>query len=452
MFTVELLSLFVLAPQTASAQAEPVLLTAAQDHARLLKELGIDALRPGKDGMNPKAANFANTDEAKANPYPNIPDVLTFANGRPVKNARDWSNRAKEIRELLDREIYGRIPKNVPKVSWEVVKSEVVPAGEISTVQKQLVGHVDNSAYPKIKVDIRMTLVVPEKATKPVPVVMEFGFGMMPRPRPNSNATTAIRPTTRPQGPSGPSWQDQVLAKGWGYAILEPNSVQADNGGGLTQGIIGLVNKGQPRKPDDWGALRAWAWGAGRALDYLQTDRSVDSKKVAIEGISRYGKASVVTMAYEPRFATAFVGSSGQGGVKIWRRDSGETVENVASSGEYHWMAGNYVKYAGPLTPKDLPVDAHEMLALCAPRPVFVGVGSPKVEGIWIDSMGTFMATSLASPVYELLGKKGLGTATMPEEGTPLIAGDLAFSQHHGGHTNGPNWPNFIEFASRYWK
>jgi len=176
---------------------------------------------------------------------------------------------------------------------------------------------------------------------------------------------------------------------------LDPTSVQADNGGGLTKGIIGLVNKGQPRKPDQWGALKAWAWGAGRVLDYLQIDRRVNAKKVG-------------------------------------------------------WMAGNYVKYAGPLTPKDFPVDARGLVALCAPRPVFVGVGSPNVEGIWIDSRGTFMATSLASPVYELLGNKGLGTTEMPPEGTPLIGGDLAFSQHHGGHSNGPNWPTFIEFASRY--
>ena len=411
----------------------PVKLTAEEDHRRLLKELGIAALRPGVDGMNPKAPNYANIDEAKANPYTNIPDVLTFKDGRSVKSARDWKRRRSEIIEDLDREIYGRAPKRLPKVKWEVLKAEKTTVGDVPVVTKQLVGHVDNTSYPQITVDIRMTLTTPEAAKKPVPVMLEFGF-------PGFNRPPA----------AGPSWQQQVLAKGWGYAVMDPTSVQVDNGSGLTQGIIGLVNKGQPRKPDDWGALKAWAWGAGRALDYFETDPSVDAKEVGIEGISRYGKAAVVTMAYEPRFAIAFVGSSGQGGVKIWRRNSGETVENVASSGEYHWMAGNYVKYAGPLTPGDFPVDAHELVALCAPRPVFVGVGSPNVEGIWIDSRGTFMATSLASPVYRLLGKKGLSTTEMPPEGTPLIDGDLAFSQHHGGHTNAPNWPVFIQFAARY--
>ena len=165
-----------------------------------------------------------------------------------------------------------------------------------------------------------------------------------------------------------------MLAKGWGYAILIPTSIQADNGAGLTKGIIGLCNKGQPRKVDDWGALRAWAWGASRALDYFETDKAVDAKQVGIEGLSRYGKAAIVTMAYDERFAIGFIGSSGEGGVKLHRRNFGELVENVASSGEYHWMAGNFLKYAGPLKWDDLPVDSHELVALCAPRPVFISV------------------------------------------------------------------------------
>ena len=142
-----------------------------------------------------------------------------------------------------------------------------------------------------------------------------------------------------------------MLAKGWGYAIIVPNSIQADNGAGLTRGIIGLCNKGQPRKPDDWGALRAWAWGASRALDYFETDKAVDAKQVGIEGLSRYGKAALVAMAYDPRFAIGFIGSSGEGGAKLHRRNFGELVENLTGSGEYHWMAGNFLKYGGPLTP-----------------------------------------------------------------------------------------------------
>jgi hypothetical protein len=243
-----------------------------------------------------------------------------------------------------------------------------------------------------------------------------------------------------------------LLQHGWGFALLLPTSVQADNGAGLTRGIIGLANKGQPRKPDDWGALRAWAWGASRALDYLETDASVDAKRVGIEGLSRYGKAALVAMAYEPRFAIGFIASSGAGGAKLHRRDFGERVENVASAAEYHWMAGNYLKYAGPLTAKDLPVDAHELIALCAPRPVFISAGSPDVEGGWIDARGMFMAAVAAAPVYKLLGRRDLGTAQFPPMETALVAGDIAFRQHSGGHTAGPNWPTFIQFADRYWQ
>ena len=218
----------------------------------------------------------------------------------------------------------------------------------------------------------------------------------------------------------------------------------------MTQGIIGLCNKGQFRKPDDWGTLRAWAWGASRAVDYLETDKDVDAKRLGIEGLSRYGKATAVTMAFEPRFAVAFVGSSGNGGVKLMRRTLGEQVENLASSGEYHWFAGNFIKYAGPLTPNDLPVDAHELVALCAPRPVFISVGSPTVEGQWVDAKGMFLGGAYAAPVYELLGKKGYGTMEFPPIETALVDGDIAFRQHSGGHTTGPNWGTFIAWAKRY--
>jgi hypothetical protein len=290
-----------------------------------------------------------------------------------------------------------------------------------------------------------LTLTTPAGAKGPVPVIVELGFG-------RTGTFGSRRPGVgRPAGrEAGPPWQEQVLAKGWGYAILVPVGIQADNGGGLTEGIIGLCNKGRPRKPEDWGALRAWAWGASRGLDYFETDPAVDAKRVGIEGLSRYGKAALVAMAYDERFAVGFIGSSGAGGAKLLRRDFGEQVENLASSGEYHWFAGNFVKYAGPQTKNDLPVDAHELIALCAPRPVFVSVGSPMVEGNWVDGRGQFLAAVAAGPVYELLGKKGLGTDEMPPIETGLTGGEIAFRQHAGGHTTGPNWPAFLEWAGRY--
>ena len=409
----------------------------------MLDQLKIDQLRRGADSKK-DSPYAANSDEAKATPYPNLPDPLRLANAQQVTTAEQWWKlRRPEIVELFDREIYGRVPANVPGVTWEAKAASNDVVGGAPVVTKQLVGHVDNASYPSITVDIQMTLTTPAQAKSPVPVIIEFSFV---RPRSSTSAaTTKVAPRE-----TGPTWQEQIISRGWGYATLSPTSIQADNGAGLTSGIIGLVNKGQSRKPDDWGSLRAWAWGASRALDYLETDKAVDAKHIGIEGISRYGKAALVTMAYEPRFAIAYVASSGAGGAKLFRRDFGERLENLAASGEYHWMAGNFLKYAGPLTPGDLPVDAHELIALCAPRPVFIGAGSPSVEGTWIDARGMFLATVAAGPVYRLLGKNDLGTSEFPPIETALIDGDLAFRQHSGGHVTGPNWPTFLKFAERY--
>jgi hypothetical protein len=328
--------------------------------------------------------------------------------------------------------------------------------GGIPVVIKRLVGHVDNSADPSIVVNIDLTLTTPARATGPVPVIMQFGFVLPPGMRFPARggvagaATGGVNPGGAGTGGAAraPSWQEQLIAKGWGFAILSPNSIQADNGAGLRSGIIGLCNKGQFRKPDDWGALRAWAWGAGRALDYFETDKMVDARSVGVEGHSRYGKAALVTLAYDRRFAIAYVSSSGEGGAKLLRRNAGELVENVTGSGEYHWMAGNFLKYGGPLHWNDLPVDAHELIALCAPRPVFIS-GGQKGDG-WVDARGMFMACVAAGPVYRLLGKKDLGTTVFPPVETSLTEGELAFRQHSMGHTDVPNWPYFINFASTY--
>src|SRR3569623_715343 len=188
-------------------------------------------------------------------------------------------------------------------------------------------------------------------------------FERHPAWEPLKEAPFFQRPELNEDGGLPNTWQ--LAAAGWGFVLLDPTSVQADDGAGLTRGIVGLVNKGQPRKPEDWGALRAWAWGASRGLDYLEKDPALDAKHVGIEGVSRYGKAALVTMAFDRRFAVVLVGSSGEGGAKPHRRNFGEAVENLTGSGEYHWMAGNFIKYGGPKAPGDLPVDAHELLALC---------------------------------------------------------------------------------------
>ncbi len=424
---------------------QPETLTAEQDHTRIMQMLHIGALRGGADG-DPKSPNAANMNESKANTFGSPPDPLVLKNGKKVASAEIWwKQRRPEIVEGFEREIYGRVPANAPKVKWEVVSTTRETIVDIPVLTKKLIGHVDNSAFPSIRVNIDLSLTTPAKASGPVPVMMELALS------PEVLASLSKRFPDMFRNQRGPTWQQQVLAKGWGYAVYIPTTVQADSGNGLQSGVIGLANKGEPRKLDDWGVLRAWAWGASRALDYFETDESVDAKQVGIEGHSRYGKAALVAMAFDPRFAIAYISSSGEAGAKLYRRNFGEQIGNIAGTGEYHWMAGNFLKYDGPLTENDLPEDANELIALCAPRPVFIGAGAVNGDG-WTDPKGMFLAAVGAGPVYRLLGKKDLGTTEFPAIETPLINGDIAFRQHNGGHTPAPNWPTFLDFAERYIK
>ena len=430
-----------------------------QDHQNMMEQLGIKALRPGPSG-NESAPNHANYDESIANPFPNLPPVLVLKNGSKVTSAKMWwDQRRPEIVEDFDREVLGRVPKNVPKVTWTVARTVETTVGPYPVIGRQLVGHVDNSLAPSIDVDMQMILVTPARPAGPVPVMMMFGGRGLPELAPP--LPPGARAFTPPPS-SDLASTEQLIADGWGYVAINPGSIQADNGAGLTKGIIGLVNKGQPRKPDDWGSLRAWAWGASRGLDYLETDKGVDAKHVGIEGVSRFGKAALVTMAFDTRFAVVLVGSSGEGGAKLHRRNWGEAVENLTGSGEYHWMAGNFLKYGtaestfGSKTPGDLPVDAHELIALCAPRPTFISYGVPeKGDAKWLDHQGSFMAAVAAGPVFRLLGAKDLGvgddyrTAKMPAVNVSMLDGQLAWRQHDGGHTDGPNWKYFIPWADK---
>lgn len=437
-----------------------------QDHQNMMEQLGITALRPGPSG-NPEAPNAANYDPAKANPYPDLPEVLVLKSGDTVTTAEVWWNqRRPEIVEDFEREVIGRVPKNVPAVTWTVTTQALDRVvGDIPVNARKVIGHVDNSSYPEIDVNIDMTLVTPLNAKEPVPVLMMFGGffgGGFPRKAGEPEPTNRFRGFGNATFNDPPS-TEQLIAAGWGYATVSPASIQADNGAGLTKGIIGLVNKGQPRKPDDWGSLRAWGWGASRALDYLETDPTVDSKKVGIEGVSRYGKAALVTMAFDQRFAMVLVGSSGEGGAKLHRRNFGEAVENLTGSGEYHWMAGNFLKYGtaessfGSMNAGDLPVDAHELIALCAPRPTFISYGIPeKGDANWLDQQGSYMATVAAGPVFVLLGAKDIGdtndyrVAKMPPVNTGLLEGQLAWRQHDGGHEDRSNMKYFIEWANAF--
>jgi hypothetical protein len=472
----------------ASAQS-----AAEQDRAEMMRQLGITALVPGPSG-DESAPNHANIDEARANPYPVLPDPLTLRNGRKVADAKTWfDKRRPEILEDYAREVYGRVPANLPPVQWKVVATDHELVGfSTPVVAKKLIGHIANPADPAKSVDIRAMEVLPANAKGPVPVLIMFGFGAGAWPEPSQPTPAeydrindamkallirqdpglapvfaahqafafAVPPGFRfPQrdanGDLPPT--NQLLAAGWGYVALDPTSAQADSGDGLRDGIIGLANHGQPRKPEDWGALRAWAWAADRVLDYLSTDPAVDARKVGIEGVSRYGKAALVTMAFDPRFAVGLIGSSGKGGATLLRRNFGESVANLAT-GEYYWFAGNFIKYdtkgvSKPnLDANDLPVESNELIALAAPRPLFISHGIPEQgDAHWIDQTGAWKAAYDAGRVYKLLGKTGVGVAgpaDMPPP-TTMIDGDLAWRQHTGGHTDVPNFRYFIPWANR---
>jgi hypothetical protein len=478
-----------------SAVPPPVTLTAAQDHQNMMDQLGIKALRPAPSG-DENAPNHANYDESKANPYPEIPDPLRLNDGEKVTTPSMWWNKRRpELVEMFSKYVYGRVPMDIPKVTWTVTAVDHEMIGFTPVIAKDLIGQVDNSAYPAISVRIHLTLVTPANAKQPVPVLMMFGRAGFPNPNePSGDEFERINKAWKAlliqQDPSlkavfeqHPAWQPvkvtpfqfpqlnadgglpntwQLVAAGWGFVLLDPASVQADNGAGLTRGIIGLVNKGQPRKPEDWGALRAWAWGASRGLDYLATDPAVDAKHVGIEGVSRYGKAALVTMAFDQRFATVLVGSSGKGGATLLRRNFGEAVENL-TDGEYYWMAGNFMKYGtsegafGSKNPGDIPVDSNELIAMCAPRLTFISYGIPaKGDARWLDHEGSFMATVDANRVYRLLGAKGLEvdgdyrTAKMPPVNQGLLGGRLAWRQHDGGHTDAPNMKYFIQWVDTF--
>ncbi|HEV2443639.1 MAG TPA: hypothetical protein VGT07_14025 [Steroidobacteraceae bacterium] len=475
----------------------PVTFTAEQDHGNMMEQLGIQALRPGASG-DENDPDHANYDELLANPYPTLPDPLRLDDGEKVTAASMWwAQRRPEIVSALEDDVYGRIPKDVPTVKWYVAGRRKGTLSGYPIIYTSLIGRVDNSAYPAISVDIPVTLVLPAKVKGRVPVLILFWFGPTPVPptepsdRELGEINGALRSALERSDPSlktvfgahpgtalvsrspfsplqrnadgDPPSIAELIAAGWGFAVLDPTTVQADSGAGLTRGIIGLTNKGQPRKPDQWGALRAWGWAASRTLDYLETDPAVDGRHVGIEGVSRYGKAALVTMAFDPRFAMGLIGSSGRGGAALLRRNFGETLENLTGSGEYHWMAGNFLEYGaskavfGPRNPGDLPVDSHELIALCAPRLVFISYGLPAMgDAQWVDQPGAFMAAVAATPVYRLLGAEGLdvaGTylsARMPPVNRGMLDGQLAWRQDDGGHTDAPNMKYFIAWADRF--
>jgi hypothetical protein len=340
-------------------------------------------------------------------------------------------------------QIYGNVPANAPKVTWEVAETDP-NARDGKAILKRLVGRIgEKPDGPRMKV----TLHLPAKAEKPVPVLLGITFGFGPRgPAAAKGAQAKEKDAPKGRPPGGFDALGECLAQGWGYASLNYTEIQPDRADRWTEGVIGLTLKdGQTRPtPDEWGTISAWAWGISRAIDYFETDTAIDARRIAITGASRLGKTVLWAAAQDERVAAVFSVVSGEMGAALIRRDWGETLDDMAQN--FPWQfAGSLPKWAGKWN--DLPVDQHMLIALCAPRPVYINGG---LTDQWSDPKGEFLAMVGAGPVYRLLGRKDLGVTDLPPLDTPVTTGDLAFHYHSGGHMAVPaDWKAFLEFAAR---
>ena len=359
--------------------------------------------------------HVSNYDETKVKPY-TLPDPLVFADGAPVRTPRDWTaKRRGEIIRLYEAQIFGRIPANTPRVTWRVTEDH--------GPRKSIVGTIGTGADAP-RINVRLDL--PAQAKGPVPLILVLGFG-------GGGAPVADPPVAA-----------DILARGWGYAKAGYQDIQPDRNNTFDRGVIGLTSTAS-REPDAWGAIGAWAWGASRIIDYLQTDRAVDATRIALFGHSRLGKTALWASALDPRIAAVFSSCPGEMGAALSRRDWGETVDDMVQTFPY-WFSPSFAQWAGRWN--DMPVDAHMLIALSAPRPVFVTGGTGDQ---WADPVGEFLAQVAAGPVYRLLGKKDLGTTTLPPLDKPVIDGDLGWHYHTGPHAaTSVDWQAFLTFLDKY--
>jgi hypothetical protein len=404
-----------------------------------LSALGIDprSMRPGVDGDDKAdSPNPGNFDEAKIRPF-TLPALM---GDKPPIDAAGWAERRAQIARLVEDEMVGRIPEAAAsvRIDWTLLKSEKKELDGIKAQVRTMRGATampDGRKGPVIEIEIT----APEKPVGRTPAVIEYTFvfpANFPRP---ANATPPASPAVA------------ALKRGWTYVAYYPYSVQADNGAGLRQGIIGLVSGGALRGPTDWGVLRAWGWGASRVADLLQADPAIDAGHLALSGMSRFGKSSLVAAAFDPRFTASLISSPGAGGAKLMRRNFGEQPTNMAGPSAYHWYTPAFLRYGGPRDIGDWPIDAHMLVALVAPRPLFIATGRADKGDGWVDPRGTYLALLAASPAWRLLGSTGPTSDRMPPVLASPAATTLTWYQHDQGHAATPNWEPFLDWANAQW-
>jgi hypothetical protein len=403
-----------------------------------------------------KTGHVSNYSEEKVAPY-TLPDPLVMASGKPVTSPEMWfKERRPEILTFYRNEIYGRIPDNAPRVTWQVAETDP-NARDGKAIMKRVVGTMgEKPDGPRMN----LTVYLPAHASGPVPMLLNltFGFGGGRGPASGKSAKGAAAPVKTeaagrkaPAAPKGrgPAFDyvGEVLGHGWGFASMNYSEIQPDRPDRWTEGVIGLTLQPGETKPapNEWGTISAWAWGISRAIDYFETDNAVNPKRIAISGASRLGKTVLWAGAQDERVAAVLSIVSGEMGAALIRRDWGETLDDMAQN--FPWQfAGNLQKWVGRWN--ELPVDQHMLIALCAPRPVYINGG---LSDQWSDPKGEFLAVAAAGPVYKLLGKNGLAVADLPPLDKPITAGDLAFHYHSGGHMAVPDdWKAFLEFADRH--
>ena len=435
------LALTMLATSSALTQAPPAPPSATQTN--LGNDVNGNPLRRAL-----KTGHVSNYDESTVAAY-TLPDPLVLASGTRVTGVNMWKRqRRPELLRAYEAHIYGRVPANAPKVRWEV--AETTTAREGAALLKRVIGYVGSGADGP---QIRVSVYTPAHTKKKVPIILLMNFGGGPTPAGTPPARAGAPPAQAAAAGRGnaatgePPNAADILARGWGYATVGYNDIQPDRADAWREGVIGqTLAPGQTKpRPGEWGTISAWAWGASRIADYLQSDRQVDGSRIALFGFSRLGKTALWAAAQDERFKAVFAGCAGEMGSALSRRDWGETVDDMAQN--FSWQfSESFQQWPGRWS--EMPVDAHMLISLIAPRPLFVTGGTGDQ---WADPKGEFLAQVAAGPVYRLLGARDLGTTSYPPPDTAVLSGDLAFNLHTGWHTATPGeWETFVEFLSRY--
>jgi hypothetical protein len=392
-----------------------------------------------------------NYDEAKVGTY-TLPDPLKLNDGKPVRNAKTWyTKRRPEIIEMFETQQYGRDPGRPADERFEVTETGTALNGKAIREQVTISFSKDES-WPRI----HLLIYLPAGESKPVPIFFTINFGAMQ----NAVDDPAITPdkvwdpktNTRTPPPKGRGFGridiEPLLDAGFGVATFYYGDVDPDYPAGFSNGIRAhYLKPGQTeRAPDEWGSIAAWAWGMSRVEDYFETDKKIDSKRVAIHGVSRLGKTVMWAGAHDERFAVVIASCSGEGGAALSHRNYGETIAHLTAPSRYPYQfAANYAKYAG--FPDTAPMDANLLVALIAPRPLLLQTGSTDQ---WSDPKGEFLAAVEAGPVYKLLGKDGLDIAVWPAANQPVLH-DLGYYMHEGGHGMVPDdWEIYIRFLKMH--